>query len=304
MAEKKPIPPSLAAGFSPRAARDQGVTRRQLRGEQFMRLAYGKYALRDNVTDQLSAIRALLATLPADTIVSHGSALRILRRPLPRELDSDKSLHITVPRGTTYPKVSNVTAHRQSIEPGDRRLVDGLPITSPERTFLDVARHVPPESLVVVGDSLLVAELTTAEDLDRSVQAAYRRPGARLARATVPLLDKGAQSPPESVLRFRIVMAGLPAPQTQCPVCDASGNVLAHVDLGWPRWRVAVEYEGRQHAEDGQFGYDVHRYTKLAAEDWLVLRASRADLAGGSQRFLALLRRTLISRGASLVEVA
>ncbi|WP_163509962.1 hypothetical protein [Fodinicola acaciae] len=104
-------------------------------------------------------------------------------------------------------------------------------------------------------------------------------------------------------MRFRIVMAGLPAPQAQCPVYTGSGQLLAHVDLGWPQWRVAVEYEGRQHAEDGQFGYDVGRYTRLPAEGWLVLRASRADLAGGSQRFLALVRRTLVSRGASSIDV-
>ncbi|WP_163509961.1 hypothetical protein [Fodinicola acaciae] len=95
-----------------------------------------------------------------------------------------------------------MTAHWQRIEPCDRCVVRGIPITGPARTFLDVARHVQPESLVVVGDALLSAGLTTVEDLATAVQAAYRRRGAWLARTTVPLLDRGGQSPPEAFCGF------------------------------------------------------------------------------------------------------
>ncbi|MGY1720413.1 DUF559 domain-containing protein [Blastococcus sp. SYSU DS0552] len=58
----------------------------------------------------------------------------------------------------------------------------------------------------------------------------------------------------------------------QVPILDRAGRVVAHADLGWERWRVALEYEGRQHAEREQFGRDIDRYSLMAAGGWLVLR--------------------------------
>ena len=46
-------------------------------------------------------------------------------------------------------------------------------------------------------------------------------------------------------------------------------------DLGYARWKVALEYEGRQHAEPDQFGRDIDRYSLMAADGWLVVRLAR-----------------------------
>ncbi|MGY2076693.1 DUF559 domain-containing protein [Blastococcus sp. SYSU DS0828] len=58
----------------------------------------------------------------------------------------------------------------------------------------------------------------------------------------------------------------------QVPILDRAGRVVAHADHGWERWSVALEYEGRQHAEREQFGRDIDRYSLMAAGGWLVLR--------------------------------
>lgn len=296
MSEKKPLPEALPPGFSPGRAIELGATRSQLRGQRFLHLAHGKYAVRDDIADQADAIRALMATLPAGATVSHVSALRLLRCPLPWDMRDDGSLHVTVPFGRSYPRVSRVVAHSRILLPGDRQTLEGIPVTTGARTFLDLAAEASDESLVVIGDALINREWTTVDELRARTEAAYRRRGARLARITVSMLDGGAHSAPESVLRYRIVIAGMPTPTAQHPVYDCAGDLIGHVDLGWPELQVAVEYEGRQHADDGQFGYDVERYSRLAAAGWFVLRASRADLRDGSRRFLALLNRTLESR--------
>ncbi|HET6394223.1 MAG TPA: DUF559 domain-containing protein [Blastococcus sp.] len=69
-----------------------------------------------------------------------------------------------------------------------------------------------------------------------------------------------------------------------------------HADLGYPRWKVAVEYEGRQHAERDQFGRDVGRYSLMAADGWLTLRFAARHL-GGPHAVVGRTRRALESRG-------
>ena len=81
-------------------------------------------------------------------------------------------------------------------------------------------------------------------------------------------------------------------------VLDRRGREAAHGDLGYSRWKVLVEYEGRQHAEREQFRRDVDRYSLMAADGWLVLRFADAHL----RRRAAVIDRVasaLRSRGAS-----
>ena len=42
---------------------------------------------------------------------------------------------------------------------------------------------------------------------------------------------------------------------------------------------MALEYEGRQHADRDQFGRDIDRYSLMAADGWLVLRFAARHLA-------------------------
>ncbi|MGY1650453.1 DUF559 domain-containing protein [Geodermatophilus sp. SYSU D01119] len=59
---------------------------------------------------------------------------------------------------------------------------------------------------------------------------------------------------------------------------------------------MAVEYEGRQHADPQQFGRDVDRYSLLAADGWLVLRFAGRHLSGPAV-VVERTRRALPSRG-------
>ena len=79
-------------------------------------------------------------------------------------------------------------------------------------------------------------------------------------------------------MRVWLLDSPLPDPEVQVPVQDRRGRVVAHGDLGWRRWRILVEYEGAGHAERERFGTDLERYTRMAADDWLVLRFGRLHL--------------------------
>jgi hypothetical protein len=103
-------------------------------------------------------------------------------------------------------------------------------------------------------------------------------------------------SRPESVMRYWLVRSDLPDPRPQVPVHDRWGRVVAHGDLGYPEWRVLLEYEGRQHAEGDQFARDVDRYSLMAADGWLVLRFAGRHI-GGPSAVVERTRRALMSRG-------
>jgi very-short-patch-repair endonuclease len=79
-------------------------------------------------------------------------------------------------------------------------------------------------------------------------------------------------------------------------VHDRWGRVVAHGDLGFPEWRVLVEYDGRHHAAIDQFGRDLDRYSLMAADGWLTVRLGAPQL----RRPIVVDRvgRALRSRGA------
>ena len=50
--------------------------------------------------------------------------------------------------------------------------------------------------------------------------------------------------------------------------------------MGWPEWKVAVEYEGEQHWTDArQRSWDIERLVILESEGWVVVRVSAEMLS-------------------------
>ncbi len=204
-------------------------------------------------------------------------------------------VHVTLSPRPVVPQRREIVVHQRALPERLVRQVRGLPVTSPERLYADLAMSLSREELAVVGDALLRDELATLATLQSLVDACRPRRGLRLARAVVPLLDGRSQSPPETIVRLRLQDAGLPA-ETQCPVIDSAGRLIGHTDLGYRKERVALEYEGRQHSEGAQFDYDIDRYSRFAAAGWLVLRCGRRDLAGGSMELISRVRAALSAR--------
>jgi very-short-patch-repair endonuclease len=129
--------------------------------------------------------------------------------------------------------------------------------------------------------------------------------GSRRAGATLTLTDPRAESPPESHLRVAIVRGGLPPPVSQFSVI-VQGYFVARVDLAWPAWRFAVEYDGQWHADRGQLHRDRTRVRELNAAGWYVYPVTREDmydlprLIGHIGALLTLRRNAIESRSATL----
>lgn len=73
----------------------------------------------------------------------------------------------------------------------------------------------------------------------------------------------------ETRLRMLLVLAGLPEPLVNLVVRDEDGHWVVRLDLAFPQWRIAVEYDGRQHAESTvQWSRDVARRDWLDVNHW------------------------------------
>lgn len=153
---------------------------------------------------------------------------------------------------------------------------DGVLVTTPLRTALDLARIQPADEAVVAVDQLLRSQLVTL-DAVRAAAATTTGPGCRWIRRAVERADGLAGSPQETRLRLLLHRSPLPRPIAQYEVRDG-GRFLARVDFAWPDLQVIVEYDGVWHGAPQQVGRDRRRLNGLTAAGWTVIFVTAADL--------------------------
>lgn len=283
------LPPIYTRGLAESAE----LTRAELRADG-VRVTRGAYASRAVPLTTATACTAALQVLPEGAVVSHRTAASLLGGPLP----AGPPLTFSVPPDVVRPRRRGLRVHARATSAEDHLVHGGLPLTSAAQTWLDLAAQLPPEELVALGDALLRAGSLDAPTLAARLGRADGVRGIRRARECAPLLTAKAASRPESIVRYWLTVSDLPTPVCQVPVRDAAGRIVLHADLGWEAWKVALEYEGRHHADREQFGRDLERYTLMAADGWLLLRFGARDL-DRRQRLLDRAARALQSHGAS-----
>lgn len=164
------------------------------------------------------------------------------------------------------------------IEEDELDIVDGIPVTTPARTTLDLACWHPTAQAVAAIDALARATEVKMPDVEALAERIPGRRGIRRARVVLGLVDGGAQSPQETWLRLLLVSAGLPRPQTQIPIRDELGQTVAYLDMGWEDVKVAVEYDGEQHRNDRrQYTWDIRRREMLDRYGWIVVHVVAGD---------------------------
>lgn len=144
-------------------------------------------------------------------------------------------------------------------------VVDG--VTTPLRTVLDCARHLPFDEALAIADSALRSGMVAREELDRSQ---VRGAGAAAVRRVLQHADGRAANPFESVLRALCIEAGLDV-EPQAAVVLTSGTV--HPDLVCRRLRTVLEADSWTfHASRRAHRRDCARYNLLVVHRWWVLR--------------------------------
>lgn len=186
--------------------------------------------------------------------------------------------------------------------------VDGLPVTNPVRTALDLARSLPFESAVVALDAALHEGIVAPQLLRERLFDIAGTPGSRSGARAVRFADGRSESVGESRSRVLLHRLGLAPSALQFRVIGADGRVLAHTDFAWEDQRVIGEFDGRvkyggllkpgQHPGDVVFREKL-REDAIRDEGWGAVRWVWSQLARPS-RLAVRLRRAFVRGGSAL----
>lgn len=170
-----------------------------------------------------------------------------------------------------------VVVHTEVLAADQITSLGGLPVTTRVRTAFDLGRHLGRTEALARLDALMwnqrfdIAEVTELADLSPRLR------GIAQLRELLPLVDGGAASPRESAIRLTLHDNGFPRPETQFPVLDGSRPV-AFLDLAYPEYGVAVEYDGDHHRTNRRtYVKDIARLRMLEQRDWIVIRVIAED---------------------------
>jgi hypothetical protein len=170
---------------------------------------------------------------------------------------------------------NDIVIHRERLLDDEVCEVRGIPTTTAARTAFDLGRRRPVRRAVANVDALANATGLTAPQVTAVLRQHKGARGIVLLRSVVDLMDGGAESPQETHTRLVLVDAGMKRPVTQIEVCNRWGHVFARIDMGWPEFKVGVEYDGPQHWEDPlRRSRDIDRYAELTKQGWILIRVS------------------------------
>ncbi|HKX74971.1 MAG TPA: type IV toxin-antitoxin system AbiEi family antitoxin domain-containing protein [Acidimicrobiia bacterium] len=183
-------------------------------------------------------------------------------------------VELTVPVGH-LPAPEGVLLHRTR-----RRMegttVDGIPVTTAERSILDSAWYVPTPAVEQLYDSGIRKGLLTprrmAECLDE-----FGTKGVRGRSKVIAVLDgrrdgKPLGSPAETLILRHMRLAGLEEPERQYVLVLPDGTV-AILDFAWPRRVKAVEIDGlAAHSSARQLELDLIRQNLIFEVGWQLRR--------------------------------
>lgn len=210
-----------------------------------LRLRRGHYAATSEESPEAEHLRLIRATVPevaSSSVFSHTSAAVLHGLPVPADVLDVVTMIRTTPGhgdGTTHLRVRNTALLREHITE-----LEGLPVTTLERTICDVARLSPFEWGVAAADAGLRASADVAE-LHRILRLHPRLQRVSVAKRAIAVADGRAESPAESLSRVQMMRWNVPAPVLQYEVIDENGVLVARTDFGWPELGLVGEVDGK-----------------------------------------------------------
>lgn len=249
------------------------------------------YAELDAVARHRVAVNAALspstgnaATQMSGGVASHVSAAVMHGLDL-WNLDLSK-VHVTKTRRSGGTSTRRRVLHAGRLPPEEIVTVDGVLVTSPARTIVDIACANGFEQAVVVGDHALRIGATTADGLRGALDLAAFRQGVARARRVAAFVDGLSESVGESRSRVLIDQLGLPRPLLQQPLYDASGHFIGRTDFFWPQLGVVGEFDGIAKysmvpgkSQDEALRAEKQRENALTSAGYIVVRWLWEDLS-------------------------
>ncbi len=228
-------------------------------------------------------VRAHLAAANSTLVVSHQSAAAV--HGFEMWAPDLSKVHFTVDRNSGGRTTKTRHVHANPIADRDITEVDGIPVTTADRTIADLLRVLPFEAGVCVGDSALHAGSATVTGIDEALVRSGGR-GIVTARRSLEFCDAKSESVGETRTRVLLHRAGMPVPRLQVEVRDERGRLIARLDFGFDVG-VALEFDGdvkyKKLVKPGQESSDIviaekKREDGVRRFGWFVLRVTWSDL--------------------------
>lgn len=272
-------------------ALDAGLTGRQIEycvtSGRWVREARGVYRHAAVVASGLTRLRA--AWMAYGGLASHRSAAAL------HHFDgyTFNTVELTVAPGGNR-GVKGVRFHQSTqldlAKPVER---EGIEVTGPARTVLDLAAVVSPKRLDRTVDAVLRSGQLRLSDLWGVLASHARRgrPGCTALKASLEERFGGEPVPLSAWSRMvaeLLTDVGLDYPALEHRIHDALGNFVAQVDLAYPTHRVAIELDSaRWHDNRESFVEDRRRRNEITLVGWNVLNFTWDDYASGPERLSA-----------------
>ena len=243
----------------------------------------GVYAVGRPEVSQRGCWMAAVLFCGEGAVLSHESAaaLYCIRGRAQRA-----EIEVSVPAGRN-PRTEGIRIHRRTtrLETG---WYDGIPVTSPLATLIDLAARLPKDDLEAAINEADKRDLIHVDALREALHDVEPRPGLRQLRQ---IIDRRTfvytDSKLERVFLPLALRAGLPQPETQRYVNSY------RVDFLWRLLKLLVETDGlRYHRTPLQQNRDLVRSQLHKADGWEVLRFSHAQIRYEPAHVEDVLRRT------------
>ena len=290
--------PFLGSPFGAADALATGVPARRLRRRDLEAPFYAVRAARGSLDSLVALCQAYAIRADSDEFFSHITAARLWGLPVPRRLELRREIDVSVFRPANPPQAAGVIGHQIS-RSVPLRVVSGLSVAPPVETWLQLGAVLGLDDLIIAADSLVRRKrpLAALDQLGVALANAYRRPGLRLLREALREVRAGTDSPRETLTRLIITRAGLPEPVVHFEVHNDRGDFVGTPDLFYPRYRIALEYEGDGHRTDTRtFNDDIERAELFQEAGCRYVRITR-DHVDRPHRLVSRVRNVLIQRG-------
>jgi hypothetical protein len=187
------------------------------------------------------------------------------------------SVHVTVPGTAGRQRRAGIRLHRSAMLGADDATTrDGIPITDPARTLIDLATLLRGRPLEQALDLAELRGLVDFADLERRLAAHPTRPGSPALQALLSGYTAGTfVTRSEMEERFLALCDdhGLPRPDVNTRI---EGE---ECDFVWRDARLIVEVDGyAYHRSPNAFEDDRERDVKLTVAGWQVLRFTWAKI--------------------------
>jgi len=210
------------------------------------------------------------------------------------------------------PPRSGIIVHATDLLPPiQRTTLQQIPVTSIERTLLDLGAVAREVRVAAALDDAVCRGLTTMTRLHACLRLTAKR-GRRgcgvLRRLLADRVDLATlpNSPLETRAYQAIVRSAfLPRPELQYEIFDERGNFVARPDFVWPERRLAVEMDGYQfHSSADRFRSDRARLNRLTRARWKVVFGTWADAERDPEAFILEVEQAYISSGPDFLSSA